>query len=296
MDSKHAKILTQRILSLKLLKDYEHAFSETTRMPLSFHAVESGKDVQHRKKYENPFCVLLGKSERGCPGCRENQQKISRRAAKTQNNVCFAGLTDSAVPVRVGDQVLGFLHTGQVALHKPEPRKFKEIAAKLVHWGMTANLRKLEDAYLRTPVMKPESYQARVRLLEVFCQHLALIVDQMVLDEEDAGPSVIKKAKQLVKMRQKEDISTRDVAKILNMSTFCFCKLFKKTTGMTFTDYLVHVRVSKAKSLLRNPKLRISEIAYDIGYGLPASFNRTFQRIVGQTPGDYRKAALKGLL
>ena len=296
MDSNHTKILTKRILGLKLLKDYERAFSETTGMPLSFHAAESGQSGQRRKQNENPFCALLGKSDRGCRGCRENRRKISGRVAKTRSSVCFAGMVESTVPVQVGDHVLGFFQTGQVALNSLDPEKFKEVTGKLIQWGVAMNLRKVKDAYFRTPVVTPQAYEAVVRLLEVFCQHLSLVIDQIAVEEEDAGPSVIKRAKQLIKMRQREDISTSDVAKILNMSTFCFCKLFKKTTGMTFSEYLAQMRITKAKDLLRNPGLRISEIAYDIGYQLPTSFNRTFQRIAGQSPRDYRKSVTEGLI
>ena len=51
------------------------------------------------------------------------------------------------------------------------------------------------------------------------------------------------------------------VAKAVNMSTFYFCKMFKKATGLNFTDYVSRVRVEKARNLLLNRNLRISEIA-----------------------------------
>jgi YesN/AraC family two-component response regulator len=50
----------------------------------------------------------------------------------------------------------------------------------------------------------------------------------------------------------------------MHVSTFYFCKIFKKATGLTFTEYLGRVRIEKAKALLLNPHLRISEIAYEV--------------------------------
>jgi len=296
MGSNRAKVLTERILGSKLYKDYERAFSETTKMPLSFHALESLQLAQHGKKYENPFCALLAQSNRSCGVCLETQQKISQPVARTQTTVCFAGLTDSAVPVQLGDQVLGFLQTGQVALKQPTARQFSKIARQLVDWGVKTDLRQLEEAYFHSQVLTPKTYQSVVRLLEVFCQHLSLVIDQVVVQQDNSESPVIKKAKQFIEERQTDDISTRDVAKVVNVSTFYFCKLFKKATGMTFTEYLSVVRIAKAKNLLLNPNLRISEIAYDIGYQSLTHFNRTFHRIVGHSPTAYRRAVLKGSL
>jgi len=61
-----------------------------------------------------------------------------------------------------------------------------------------------------------------------------------------------------------------------NTSTFYFCKLFKRATGLTFTDYVARVRVEKAKPLLLDRDRRVSEIAYDVGFQSLTHFNRVF--------------------
>jgi AraC-like DNA-binding protein len=76
----------------------------------------------------------------------------------------------------------------------------------------------------------------------------------------------------------------------MHVSTFYFCKRFKQSTGLTFTDYLGRVRVEKAKNLLLNPHLRVSEIAYDVGFQSLTHFNRTFHKVVGQSPTRYRES------
>ena len=77
------------------------------------------------------------------------------------------------------------------------------------------------------------------------------------------------------------------------MSSYYFCKMFKKVTGLNFTDYLSRVRVEKAKSLLLNPNARVSEVAFDIGFTSITNFNRTFKKLAGQSPSDYREALPK---
>jgi AraC-like DNA-binding protein len=58
--------------------------------------------------------------------------------------------------------------------------------------------------------------------------------------------------------------------------------------GLNFTVYLSRVRLEKAKTLLLNPHLRISEIAFEVGFQSLTHFNRRFREILGQSPTDYR--------
>ena len=60
-------------------------------------------------------------------------------------------------------------------------------------------------------------------------------------------------------------------------------------TGINFTEYVSRVRIEKAKNLLLNPNLRISEIAYEVGFQSLTHFNRVFRKFVGQSPTAYRE-------
>src|SRR6185295_12930322 len=86
----------------------------------------------------------------------------------------------------------------------------------------------------------------------------------------------------------RESLSLTDVAKVSGASVFHFCKVFKKTTGLTFTDYVARVRLEDAKAALLDPNRRISEIAYDVGFQSLTQFNRVFRRIFGQSPTQFR--------
>ena len=66
--------------------------------------------------------------------------------------------------------------------------------------------------------------------------------------------------------------------------------------GANYTDFVSRVRLEKAKNLLLNPHKRVSEIAYEIGYQSLTHFNRTFHRIVGQSPTQYRKSLSLGTM
>ena len=86
------------------------------------------------------------------------------------------------------------------------------------------------------------------------------------MENSAAEPAAITRAKIFIAQNQDNALCLATVAKAVNTSTFYFCKLFKRTTDLTFTDYLARVRVEKAKTLLRDPSRRVSEIAYEVGF------------------------------
>jgi AraC-like DNA-binding protein len=174
-------------------------------------------------------------------------------------------------------------------MSKPTKAQFHKVAAQLVEWGMKVDLRKAEESYFQTRVLTAKQYESLVHLLTIFAQHLSLISNQLMVRHDNAEPPAITKAKKFIQDNQAEEISLADVAGAVNTSTFYFCKMFKKATGLNFTEYLARVRVEKAKNLLLNPNLRISEVAFAAGFQSLSHFNRVFRRIAGESPTRYRE-------
>ncbi|WP_269792823.1 GlxA family transcriptional regulator [Stenotrophomonas sp. Iso1] len=80
-----------------------------------------------------------------------------------------------------------------------------------------------------------------------------------------------------------------DLARRAGMEERTFLRRFQKATGMTATEYCQRVRVARARELLQSTRLPLERIAWDVGYSDPGSFRKVFSRIVGLTPGDYRR-------
>jgi methylphosphotriester-DNA--protein-cysteine methyltransferase len=68
---------------------------------------------------------------------------------------------------------------------------------------------------------------------------------------------------------------------------------FKQVTGVNFVDCVARTRFEKACDLLQNPDLRISEIAFAVGFQSLSQFNRVFKKLSGKSPGAYRAVRLK---
>ena len=284
------KQLVEKLTRSAICRDYMRAFSTATGLPVALRPVESWQlALNDGAANKNPFCELMARSNRVCAACLEVQRKLTEKAGDRSRTVtCFAGLSDSAVPIRVGDQLIGFLQTGQVFLEAPTKFRFDQMARKLVDWGVKVDLGKAREAFFHTRVLTKKQYQSMLRLLEIFGRHLSILSNQIATGDSTDEPIAVSRAKKFIEQNQGGAICLATVAKSVNTSTFYFCKLFKRATGLTFTEYLARVRIEKAKTLLLDSNRRVSEVAYEVGFESLTHFNRVFRKVVGQSPTDFR--------
>lgn len=85
-----------------------------------------------------------------------------------------------------------------------------------------------------------------------------------------------------------EDLSLEKVADVAGFSKFHFSRLFKQCSGYNFYDYLCYKRIKSAETLLLKPGLSITEVALQSGFSSLSTFNRTFKKLKGCTPSEYR--------
>jgi transcriptional regulator GlxA family with amidase domain len=88
-----------------------------------------------------------------------------------------------------------------------------------------------------------------------------------------------------------EPLDVPSLARIAHVSEAHFIRTFRATFGETPHRYLQRRRVERAMFLLWHTNRSVTEICFDVGFGSLGTFSRTFTRIVGETPSDYRKRA-----
>ena len=106
-----------------------------------------------------------------------------------------------------------------------------------------------------------------------------------------AEPVEIWKARKFIEDYCVEELSLTKVAKAVGISANHLSEKFKHVTGVNFVDYIVRTRFEKACDLLRNSNLRISEIAFAVGFQSLSQFNRVFKRLSEESPTQYRAAS-----
>jgi len=280
--------LFQRIRESDVFANYRAAFEAATELPLEIHPY--GADfVPQDSANVNPFCKILNENNR-CPDCAAAAHCISAELSSTPSALrCFAGMSESAVPVFAGRTPIAVLTTGQVFTEQRTDDDWAGVEARLQEQEYdSGQISTLEKAWKRTREIAPDQYDGMVSLLAVFAGQLSELAEKLVLEAKDSEPETVLKARQYVSAHLAEPIELAEVAKHVGMSQFHFCRVFKQATGLTFKQYLTRRRVEWAKCRLRKPDARVTEVAYDVGFGSLSQFNRSFLRLVGLSPSDWR--------
>jgi AraC-like DNA-binding protein len=87
------------------------------------------------------------------------------------------------------------------------------------------------------------------------------------------------------------DFSVERFAELLNLSRSQLHRKLTQLTGLSASHFLRKVRIEKAKDLLREQRLSVSEVAYATGFGSPSYFTRSFSESEGMSPTDYVRKA-----
>jgi len=87
----------------------------------------------------------------------------------------------------------------------------------------------------------------------------------------------------------REEIDSSDIAHAADIHPKYAMNVFKKSTGMTLNDYVNLMRLSYAQALLMQDEANVLQVAMDSGFGSLSAFNKSFRKIAGMSPSDFRR-------
>jgi AraC-like DNA-binding protein len=282
-----AKVVA-RLLESELFQSYRKTFQASTDLPLELHPVSEKEMAACRGSVnQNRFCHLLNRGHSGCRECLMAQKYFTLEGKReAQSIACFAGLQETAIPIMVGSVMVAQLKTGQIFHEAPAPGSFAKVTGSID--GVEASRAELEKAYMATPVVEKQRYQAMVTLLAAFSLQLTKLANQIGAEQETEEEDVIDLVKDYIEENLIDPIHLGEVAKKFKISPFHFCRKFKEATGMTMTNYISEQRVNLAKEALLNTDGRITDIAFNSGFQSLSQFNRNFHKITGMCPTQFR--------
>ncbi len=282
--------LVGRLAGSALFSEFQRAFEDATGLPLTLRAVEGFQLAHAGSRRQNGFCAMMSRTNHSCAACLQVQQRVCEGVKGAPCTMsCTFGLTETAVGVKVGADVIAYLQTGQVFFKPPTACQTQRALQQIKEWGLRLDEDEAERRYRETPVIRQREYEATVQLLQFFADQLGIQASQIVMQQQTAEPGPITRARKFIADQYQGKLSLTAVAREAGMGTFHFCKTFTRVTGVNFMQYLAHVRVEKAKNLLLNSNYRISDIALEVGFQSGGHFGRTFKRIAHQSPMEYRQ-------
>ena len=158
-----------------------------------------------------------------------------------------------------------------------------DFAQQAIHLGVNrfllkpSNMAEIEEAVIfMTEMLKKKGITAKKRS------------EDPEKEEGKAGTFIVKNALSYIEENYAQKISLNEVAEKTYVSQWHLSKLLNKHTGKSFSEILNNIRIEKAKELLMNPSLRISDIAEQVGFLDVAHFSRVFKKYVGRSANEYR--------
>ncbi|MFH1477724.1 MAG: PocR ligand-binding domain-containing protein [Verrucomicrobiota bacterium] len=271
-----------------ILKTFQKNLYLLTGLPFDFVDLRLRQSENLRAhRVFTPFCTLVKSSPLGHSACECDERQIVANCViklKSVVRCCHLGLIEIVVPVVMNNGIVGLLCTGQMLYQRPTEKNFKKIQKRLA--GMGVDVTKARQAYFSAPVIEKRRVAAIIDLI------------QMVVELIDAGrlqtlKSAVmhdptRKALDFIEAHYADPVTLTVVAKEAGLSVSRLAHVFKAQTGMSFTAYLNLIRINWAKYYLTNSHVRVSETAFQVGFGNLSHFNHVFRQATGLSPTQYR--------
>jgi AraC-like DNA-binding protein/ligand-binding sensor protein len=277
----------------KILLDYHNALYRLTGMPMDFASADGDCFKLCPENHINPLCKLIRACPEGLRRCQMNDDfhtAGARLGKKAVIYLCHAGLTDITVPIFFGKKFAGCVTAGQVLDRKPSEKSFREFLSKISDLDSGADEAELRDHFFKTPFFSAEKLRAAADLISLVVNYIAESRGKLMFFEKILESDKVSVTRRFAGENYKRKISVEDAAARVYLSPGRFSHLFKQETGTSFIQYLNRLRVDKAKELLINTKMSVTEISSETGFSSLTHFNRIFKKTEGVSPAAFKKS------
>ena len=230
---------------------------------------------------KNRYCDYIQKSSHEAYRiCRECDRAACEHVLKTGETYiyrCGHGLTEAISPLYNFGALTGFLMMGQV-----RPVSDSSACEVLESYGAPKSLAK--EIANEVPVITREMLDAFVSIMTICARYLTL--SNAITGSK---PSIAELTMQFIHENYTEHISVMDICNAIGYSKSTVLSQFKKEFHTTVNAYINNMRLERAKKMLENNALTVSEIALGCGFSDQSYFSKVFSSKYGISPTDYRK-------
>lgn len=294
----HPSRLTAAVVMAKskLFRDYQVAFASACGLVPELRHADASTMPEWPITDIAPSNESLDSGKHSVAVHRFFKQKLARTQNSPPSYESHNDRHSTFIPVRTGNRVLAVLFISRFPLQPPTREEVEKLLQLTGFEAGSVKAEQIETVVRQARAMSSLQYASLVRLLEIFSGRLADWYTWETQHAPGAEPDEridILRAKEWIEEHYHERLTLTKVARTMHMSAQHFCRKFSRVTGIKFRDFVTLTRVNRAQRLLANPATPIAEAAYASGFQGISQFNRSFRKLVGQTPSEFRITVAK---
>jgi AraC-like DNA-binding protein len=283
--------LGERIRQNAELQSFLARFREATGVPAEF-VCAYGHGECATLCANSPLCQRLMRDPAGRQVCHRFRQRLLEAAHTAPATLaCESGVVESAVPMRVAGETVGYLVTGGFLPAPADRQQLNRARHLLRRAGVNLDDGELLDLSGRTPVVPSARHEALVHLLGLAAEHLTAKVTERLTAVEARMPALVDRACRIVHAEFAQRIAVPAVARRLGVSEGHLSRTFHRATGLRLVEYVARFRAERARVLLAEGDQPVTDVAFACGFQSLSQFNRVFLAQFGLRPSKVRPAA-----
>ena len=241
--------------------------------------------VRSTERSDCHFCSIILDQEDGLKTCKELDMKARLMGISYKDQCIFKcnfGLLEIVIPIYGKTRgYLGSLFVGQFLDHQPDEEHWQNMQKRLPY---KLDREAAKNAYMSLPYLSPK----KIYEIQLISSLLTEPLSNM-LEQSDCNIYRFDKIVSYINNNYQRHIALEDLAALVHTNPSYISQIFKKELGITFSEYLRNIRIKKAKELLLNDKINISEIASAVGFPDQNYFCKIFRQVVGSSPRTFRQ-------
>lgn len=233
-----------------------------------------------------PFCQIIRTDDTGrkeCCLCDENACKIAARRHSPYTYRCHAGLTESIAPLYLGNIVIGYLLFGHVFSYPSYEEGWAQIKTLCKNYHI--DMSELKKACHMQPLISNDYIHSASHILQAVASFLCL--DRMVSLKQQELPVQID---EYISRHFADELDSQTLCRQFHIGRTQLYEISKQSYGVGIAEHIRTLRIEKAKRLLADSDLPLSEIAEQCGFKDYNNFITVFKRIVGVPPKKYARS------
>ena len=239
--------------------------------------------------YNNDFCRLIQSTPEGRDRCLASDHALlssCRQCGRAMTHHCHSGLSDMAVPLMEGNEIVGYLLFGQVCEKKSERPPFSDIWERVK--DLALDFERLEKAYAALSFFDTDRIESATEIVTMLTKYIW--IEDMILSHADTR---FVRLVEYIDTHFQESLTVASLCRMFNIPKNLLYAEFHEKYQCTVNQYLTNRRIGMAKQLLCTTELPISCVGEAVGISDTNYFCRLFKREVGVSPLQYRKGQCK---